>query len=197
MIKIKNCQYLQHWDVNNLYRWAMQQKLPVNNFELIENTSQFNEDFIKNYNEELHKQHNNLRYLPEIMKIEKVKKLLANLHGKIGVKLKYVIHMKSLKQSLNHELILKNSSLKPYIDMNTDLRKKNQNMIFFFISINDTIFEKTMENVENIGILNLSQQKEEKTIWCQNQIIKLQSFSQKIYQQQKMKKTERFMNKPV
>ena len=133
MIKIKNCQHLQHWDVNNLYRWAMQQKLPVNNFELIENTSQFNEDFIKNYNEELHKQHNNLRYLPEIMKIEKVKKLLANLHGKIGVKLKYVIHMKSLKQSLNHELILKNSSLKPYIDMNTDLRKKNQNMIFFYI----------------------------------------------------------------
>ena len=50
---------------------------------------------------------------------------------------------------------------------------------------------------ENIGMLNLSQQKEEKTIWCQNQIIKLQSFSQKIYQQQKMKKTERFMNKPV
>ena len=99
---------------------------------MIENTSQFNEDFIKNYNEELHKQHNNLRYLPEIMKIEKVKKLLANLHGKIGVKLKYVIHMKSLKQSLNHELILKNSSLKPYVDMNTDLRKKNQNMIFFF-----------------------------------------------------------------
>ena len=114
---------------------------------MIENTSQFNEDFIKNYNEELHKQHNNLRYLPEIMKIEKVKKLLANLHGKIGVKLKYVIHMKSLKQSLNHELILKNSSLKPYVDMNTDLRKKNQNMIFFFISISDTIFEKTMENV--------------------------------------------------
>ena len=100
---------------------------------MIENTSQFNEDFIKNYNEELHKQHNNLRYLPEIMKIEKVKKLLANLHGKIGVKLKYVIHMKSLKQSLNHELILKNSSLKPCIDMNTDLRKKNQNMIFFYI----------------------------------------------------------------
>ena len=27
-------------------------KLPVNNFELIEDTSQFNEDFIENYNEE-------------------------------------------------------------------------------------------------------------------------------------------------
>ena len=30
----------------------MLQKLPVNNFEWIENTSQFNEDFIKIYNEE-------------------------------------------------------------------------------------------------------------------------------------------------
>ena len=30
----------------------MSQKLPVNNFEWIQDTSQFNEDFIKNYNEE-------------------------------------------------------------------------------------------------------------------------------------------------
>ena len=30
----------------------MSQKLPVNNLKWIEETSQFNEDFIKNYNEE-------------------------------------------------------------------------------------------------------------------------------------------------
>ena len=30
----------------------MSQKLPVNNFEWVEDTSQFNEDFIKNYDEE-------------------------------------------------------------------------------------------------------------------------------------------------
>ena len=30
----------------------MSQKLPVNNFEWIKNTSQLNEDFIRNYNEE-------------------------------------------------------------------------------------------------------------------------------------------------
>ena len=30
----------------------MPQKIPVNNFVWIEDTSQFNEDFIKNYNEE-------------------------------------------------------------------------------------------------------------------------------------------------
>ena len=45
--KSKESSYVQYWDVNNLYGWAMLQKLPVNNFEWIEDTSQFNEDFIK------------------------------------------------------------------------------------------------------------------------------------------------------
>ena len=57
-----NNKYMKDYDKNkelsyllyifNLYGWAMSQKLPVNNFEWIENISQFNEDFIKKYNEE-------------------------------------------------------------------------------------------------------------------------------------------------
>ena len=43
--------YLQYWDIYNLRGWAMSQKLLVNNSEWIKNNSQFNEDFIKNYNE--------------------------------------------------------------------------------------------------------------------------------------------------
>ena len=39
-------------DVNNLNGWAILQNLPVNNFEGIKDTSQFNGDFIKNFNEE-------------------------------------------------------------------------------------------------------------------------------------------------
>ena len=49
--KNKESLYLHYWDVNNLYVWAMLQKLPVNSFEWIKDTSQFVEDFIKNYNE--------------------------------------------------------------------------------------------------------------------------------------------------
>ena len=50
--KNKESSYLKYWNVNNLYGWAMSQKLPVNNFEWIEDTFQYNEDFIKTYNEE-------------------------------------------------------------------------------------------------------------------------------------------------
>ena len=38
--KNKELPYLQYWDVINLYGWTMSQKLPVNNFEQIEETSQ-------------------------------------------------------------------------------------------------------------------------------------------------------------
>ena len=117
--KNKESSYLQYWDVNNLYGLAMSQKLAVNNIEWIEDTSEFNEDFIKNYNEEsdgeyflennvqytekLHKLHNDLPLLPERMKSEKVEKLVANLHDKT----EYVIHIRNLTQVLNNGLVLK------------------------------------------------------------------------------------------
>ena len=55
--KNKKSPYLQYCDVNNLYGWAMSQKFPINNFVCIEDTSQFNEDFIKSYNEENDKEY--------------------------------------------------------------------------------------------------------------------------------------------
>ena len=41
--KNKEFPYLKYWDVNNLYAWALQQNLPVHNFEWIEDTSLLNE----------------------------------------------------------------------------------------------------------------------------------------------------------
>ena len=48
----KESSYLSYWEVNNLYDWAMSQKLPVNDFEWKKDTFQFNENFIKSYNED-------------------------------------------------------------------------------------------------------------------------------------------------
>ena len=94
--KNKESSYIQYLDVNNLYGWAMQKKLPVNNFEWIEDTSEFSEDFIENYYEnsdeeyfievyvqclgKLYELHNDLPFLPERTKIENEEKLVVNLH---------------------------------------------------------------------------------------------------------------------
>ena len=50
--KNEESSYIRYWDVNNSSGWAMPQKPPVIDFQLIEDTSQFNEDCIKSYNDE-------------------------------------------------------------------------------------------------------------------------------------------------
>ena len=74
----------------------------------------------------------NLPFLPKIIKIEKVEQLVANLHDKT----EQVMHIINLKQASNHGLVLKNihrmikfnqnAWLKPYTDMNRDLRKSKK-----------------------------------------------------------------------
>ena len=48
----KESSYFKYWDVNNLYGWAILQKLPVNDFKWVEETSRLNEDFIKSYDDD-------------------------------------------------------------------------------------------------------------------------------------------------
>ena len=48
--KKKESSYIKYKDVNNLYRWSMSQRLPVNDFKWVDEPSQFQEDFIKSYN---------------------------------------------------------------------------------------------------------------------------------------------------
>ena len=124
--------YVQYLDANNLYGWAMSKKLPVNGFKWTDNNETaepsslehsakhvINEEFIKNYNEndkkgyilgvdikypkKLQDLHSDLPFLRERMEINKCKKLVCNLYNKK----KYVVHINSLKQALNHGLKLK------------------------------------------------------------------------------------------
>ena len=90
-----------------------------NGFKWKRNISKFSEDFIKNFDEDsdkgyilevdveyakdLHDLHSDLPFLPEKMKINKCSKLVSNLYDKNN----YVVHKRSLKQTLNHGLVLK------------------------------------------------------------------------------------------
>ena len=89
---------LMYLDVNNLYGWAMSKKFPVNGFAWVEEPSQFNKDFITNYDgnsneghflevdvehpKKLFNLHNDLPFLPERKKTEKCNKLVCNIHDK-------------------------------------------------------------------------------------------------------------------
>ena len=94
-------------------------------------------------------------HLSRGMKIDKCKKLVCNFQNKK----KYVVHIKSLKQALNHGLKLKKihriiefnqkAWLKPYIDMNAELRKlaKDDFEKDLFKLMNNAVYGKTMENI--------------------------------------------------
>ena len=99
----------------------MSEKLPVNDFKWVkqDELSKINKDFIKNYEEngnmgyflevdidypkELFNLHKDLPFLPESKKVNKVEKLICSIEDKK----KYVIHIRPLKQTLNHGLKLK------------------------------------------------------------------------------------------
>ena len=89
--KNKESSYLQFWHENNLNDWVMSQKLSANNFEWIKNTLKLNKDLIKTYNEE-----SDEGYFIDVGVL-----YLEKLHDKS----EYVIHIRNLKQVLNHGLV--------------------------------------------------------------------------------------------
>ena len=139
------------------------------------------------------------------MKIDKCKKLVCNLLNKN----KYIIYITSLKQALNHGLKLRKvhriiefnqkASLKPYIDMNTELRKlaKDDFEKDLFKLMNNAISGKTMENIRkhrNIKLVTTDKKRNklvsEQTYYTMNYISEDLSII-------KMNKTKVQMNKPI
>lgn len=174
--------YIAYLDATNLYGYCMQQFLPEKNFvwlsdEEIQNYNPIEQSDTSEYGyilevdidypENLHNLHNDFPFCPEslIPPNSKSPKLSPNLLNKR----KYIIHYIALKQCIEHGLKLKrihrvirfkqSSWLKSYIILNTKMRNSATNDFdrdFFKLMIN-SIFGKTMENVENrvnIKILN-------------------------------------------
>ena len=178
--------YLMYVDANNLYGYAMSKKLPVDNFKWETNLTIFTEDFIKNYDEEsdigyllfvdviypknLREKHKYLPFLPEKVKRNKVTKLTCEITDKNN----YSVSIFALKQALNHGLILKKvhsvisfrqkAWLKPYIDMNTQLRTKAANEFEkdFYKLCNNSVYGITMENVKKHRDIRLVQSDKKK-----------------------------------
>ena len=157
------------------------------------------------YPKKLHELHSDLLFLPERMKINKCKKLVCKLSNKK----KYVIHINSLKQALNHGLKLKKIHrviefnqkewLKPFIDMNTGLRKaaKNDFEKDLFKLMNNSVFGKTMENIRkhrDIKLVTTDKERSKLVSEPNYHTINLISEDLSIIE---MKKTKVKMNKPI
>jgi hypothetical protein len=109
------------------------------------------------YPKTLHDLHNEYPLAPESIIVNKANKLIPNLNNKKN----YVVHHGNLKiyesMGLNITKIhrgikfMESPWLKSYIDLNTELRTKATNDFEkdFFKLMNNSVFGKTMENIEN------------------------------------------------
>ena len=149
--------------------------------------------------------HSDLPFLPERMKIDKCSKLVCNLYDKKN----HVLHTRSLRQVLNHGLMLKKvhrviqfnkkAWLKPYIDMNTELRKevKNDFEKDFFKLMNNSVLGKTMENVRKHRDIKLvTTNKKRSQLVSEPNYHTTKWFSESLLATE-MKKIKIKMNKPV
>ena len=199
----------------------MSQKLPKNGFKWINDVMEIDEKFIKNYDDDsdkgyvlevdvkyprkLHDLHSDLPFLPKRMKIDKCKKLVCNLCNKK----KYAVHIRSLKQALNHGLKLKKfhriiefnreAWLKTYIDMNTELRKiaKYDFEKDFFKLMNNAVFGKTMENVRKHRDIKLVTTDKKRSKLVSEPNYHTMNYISENLSIIEMKKTNVKMNKPI
>ena len=220
--KNKLNKYLMYLDANNLYGCAMSKKLPIHSFKWLtsgEMENLFNNRVVQvwektpcilevdlEYPENLHDLHNDYPFCPERVECKNgVEKLIPNLRDKT----KYVIHYKNLIQCLKAGLKLKkihrgikfieSEWLKPYIEMNTNLRTKAKNNFEkdFFKLMNNSVFGKTMENIRNrVNVKLVNTQERLKKLTAKPNFKSHKIFSENLVSVH-MKKTSLTMNKPV
>ena len=139
------------------------------------------------------------------MELDGIEKLVCNLQNKD----KYVIHINTLKQVLNHGLKLnkvhrviefkQSAWLKTCIDLNTSYRTKAKNAFekYFFKLMNNSVFGKTMENVRLHKDIKLVTDKKR----CKKYTSKPNYHSTTAFSEHligiEMRKVEVIMNKPV
>ncbi|XP_050534994.1 uncharacterized protein LOC126902014 [Daktulosphaira vitifoliae] len=156
--------WIVYQDCNNLYGWAMSQPMLYSGFRWYKgadsladlqslsdtgNTGRIYEVDVS-YPQELHDEHNDLPFLPvnDVPPGSKETKLMATLKPKQ----RYVVHYVNLKQAIAHGLQVdkvhrvlefqQSAWLKPYIELNTEMRKKAANAfeIAFFKLMNNAVF---------------------------------------------------------
>ena len=144
-------------------------------------------------------------FLLQRKKVEKVEKLICSIEGKE----KYVIHIKALKQVLNHDLKFKKvhrgiqfyqkAWLKPYIEMNTEYstEAKTEFEKNFFKLMKNSVFGKTMKNVRNHRDIKLvTSEKRRKQLVSEPNYHSHKTFSEHLMAIQ-MKKKRIKMIKPI
>ena len=139
------------------------------------------------------------------MKINKCTKFTCTIQNKEN----YVIHIRALKQAVNHGLKLtyvhriiqfdQEAWLKRYIDMNTDLRKdaKSDFEKDFFKLMNNSVFGKTMENVRNHRDIKIVTTDRKRSILASEPNYHSTKYISKDLLIMEMKKVEVKMNKPI
>ena len=204
--------FISYLDANNLYGWAMSKPLPIDCFRFMNNEEMKNWDSMPcilevdlEYPEHLHDLHNDYPLAPERVTVNKVEKLIPNLNDKT----KYVIHHETLKLYISLGLKITKihrgitfdecAWLKPYIDLNTNLRAKATNDFEkdFFKLMNNSVFGKTMENIRNrVDIRLVTRESQAKKLTCKPNYQHHTIFSKNLAAVH-MKKVKLYFNKPV
>lgn len=178
----KPSSYLMYFDVNNLYGYAMSQKLPQKDFRWLDETSIHNfnvQEAVQDcergyvlevdlsYPRELHREHSDLPFCVERIVPPESNAKHMKLVGTLLPKKRYVLHIDMLNQCISHGLVLEkihrgisfiqSAWLAPFMTLNTELRQRatqefDSNL---FKLMNNCIYGKSLENVRKYRDIHL------------------------------------------